>query len=212
MLDFEAELNKLLYAESEALLQYEFAPMFEAAALGQNLLDDLNKNQADVSLQVEEIYDLIKDQDTKVLQELITAEKTLSYNLAYTAISLCDLLEDFCAFARQSGNEELKHQADILWSQSAQLLVSNNIIRFGGEGQLVNPQIHTVQKAVKSDLPCEQVIEVLQSGYSYNNAIVRKAAVVVSLGSGEPLEQSEPLYKEESTVNEQNNGGENDSE
>ncbi|GHV24900.1 hypothetical protein FACS189498_2630 [Spirochaetia bacterium] len=191
MLDFETELNKLISAETEPLPRYEFAQVFEMAALGQGLLDDLKKKQVDVSLQVEEIYDLLKEQDARssndshvmtVLQDALDAEKGRAENLAHTAIGLCDLLENFCAYARLSGNEELKHQADILWNQSGDLLAQNNIIRFGTEGEQLNPQIHTVQKAVESHLLREQVLEVLQSGYVYKDVLVRKAAVVVSAG------------------------------
>ncbi|GHU61432.1 hypothetical protein FACS189445_3410 [Spirochaetia bacterium] len=183
MLDFETELNKLLSRETGQLSRYEFAQAVEMAALGQDLLEDLQKKQADVSLQVEEIYDLLKEQNTQVLQDALGAEKNRADTLAHTAIALCDLLEDFCAYARLSGSEELKHQADLLWTQSGHLLSGNNIVRFGEEGQSLNPQLHTVQKGVESPLPREQVLEVLQSGYVYKNALVRKAAVVVSLGS-----------------------------
>ena len=191
MLDFETELNKLLSRETEQIPRYEFAQAVEMAALGQELLTDLQKKQTDVSLQVEEIYDLLKEQNTKGLQEALEAEKNRADKLARTAIALCDLLEDFCAYARLSGSEELKHQADILRTQSGRYLADNNIIRFGEEGQPLNPQIHTVQKGVESPLPREQVLEVLQSGYVYKNALVRKAAVVVSLGIDGPLEQGQ---------------------
>ncbi|GHV80483.1 hypothetical protein AGMMS49944_22740 [Spirochaetia bacterium] len=204
MLDFETELNKLLSRETEPLPGYEFAQTVEMAALGQDLaslgkelLEDLQKKQADVSLQVEEIYDLLKEQNTKGLQEALEAEKNRADTLAHTAIALCDLLEDFCAYARLSGSEELKHQADILWTQSGHLLINNNIVRFGEEGQSLNPQIHRVQKGVESPLPREQVLEVLQSGYVYKNALVRKAAVVVSLGTDGPTASDGSLGQDE---------------
>jgi molecular chaperone GrpE (heat shock protein) len=202
MLDFETELNKLLSRETEPLPGYEFAQAVEMAALGQDLLGDLRKKQTDVSLQVEEIYDLVKEQNNQVLLDSLEAEKNRADTLAHTAIALCDLLEDFCAYARQSGSEDLKHQADLLWTQSGRLLAGNSIVRFGECGDPLNPQIHTVQKGVESQLPREQVLEVLQSGYVYKNALVRKAAVVVSRGpieefNHEPHEQHESSNKGE---------------
>jgi molecular chaperone GrpE (heat shock protein) len=185
MPDFETELNRLLSREIEPLPRYEFAPAVEMATLGQELLADIRKKQTDVSLQVEEIYDLLKEQNPKGLEEALAAEKNRADRLAKTAIALSDLLEDFYVYAKQSGSEEPKHQADILWTQSEQLLSNNDIVRFGGEGQTLNPQIHTVQKGVESPLPKEQVLEVLQSGYVYKNMLVRKAAVVVSRGHEE---------------------------
>jgi molecular chaperone GrpE (heat shock protein) len=182
MLNFEAELDKLLSRETERLPQYELA---ELAAVGQQLLEDLNKRQTEVSLQIEEIYDLVKEQDTRVLEESLDAEKTRVNQLAFAAISISDLLEDFCAYAEQSGSEELKHQAGILRKNSGGILAGCGIFRFGEEGEPLNPQIHTVKASAESSLPRERVVQVLQSGYVYQNALVRKAAVVVSRGRDE---------------------------
>ncbi|MDR1904789.1 MAG: nucleotide exchange factor GrpE [Treponema sp.] len=179
MLNFETELDKLLFRETGRLPEYEFA---ELAAAGQELLAELGKKQTDVSLQIEEIYDLVKEQDTRVLQEALNAEKTRANRLAFAAISLCDLLEDFYAYARRSGSEELMHQAGLLWKNSGGIAAGCGILRFGEEGQFLNPQYHTVKASVESPLPREQVVLVLQSGYMYQNDLVRKAAVVVSRG------------------------------
>ncbi|MDR2095671.1 MAG: nucleotide exchange factor GrpE [Treponema sp.] len=188
MLNFEAELNKLLSREARMLPQYEFA---ELAAVGQELLTELNKKQVDVSLQIEEIYDLVKEQDTHVLQETLNAETVRANKLVSAAIYLCDLLEDFCAYARQSGSEELKHQAGILWQKSGGILAGCSVFRLGEEGQPMNPQIHTVKASVESPFPREQVVQVLQSGYVYQNALVRKAAVVVSRGQADAVRETE---------------------
>ncbi|MDR0602514.1 MAG: nucleotide exchange factor GrpE [Treponema sp.] len=179
MLDFEVELNKLLSRETGALPQSEFAELAEA---GQKFLAELNKKQTDVSLQIEEIYDLVKEQDTRDLRETINAEKTRANQLVFAAISLSDLLEDFYAYARQSGSGELMHQAKLLWENAGGILSGRGILRFGEEGQLLNPQIHTVKAGVESPLPRELVVQVLQSGYLYQNTLLRKAAVVISRG------------------------------
>ena len=106
MLNFEAELNKLLSLETGGLREYEFA---EFAAADRDLLAELNKKQTDTSLQIEEIYDLVKEQG--LLRETALAEKGRADQLARAAIGLADLLEDFCAYAGQSGSDALKHQA-----------------------------------------------------------------------------------------------------
>jgi molecular chaperone GrpE (heat shock protein) len=71
----------------------------------------------------------------------------------------------------------------------------------GEAGESLNPRIHTVQASVESPLPQEQVVRVLQSGYAYQNAVLRKAAVVVSRGqenisASENQEQNEGDYGE----------------
>jgi molecular chaperone GrpE (heat shock protein) len=179
MLNFEAELDKLLSHETDTLPHYEFAELAEAA---QFFLAELNKKQTDVSLQIEEIYDLVKEQDTRVWQEAVNVEKTRANHLVFAAISLSDLLEDFYTYARQSGSEELKHQARLLWENAAGILSKRGVFRFGEEGQPLNPQIHTVKASAESPLPRERVLQVLQSGYLYQNALLRKAAVVISRG------------------------------
>jgi molecular chaperone GrpE (heat shock protein) len=179
MLNFEDELGKLLSNETERLSPYEVA---EFAAAGRELLAELNKKQTDVSLQIEEIYDLVKEQDTRVLQKAVDDEKARADQLVFVSMGLSDLLEDFSTYAEQSGGEELKHQAGLLWEQAGNILGGCGIFRFGLAGESLNPQIHTVKASVESSLPREQVVQVLQSGYAYQGLLLRKAAVVVSRG------------------------------
>jgi molecular chaperone GrpE (heat shock protein) len=183
MMDFEAELNKLLARESGPLPQSELA---ELAAAEQNLFASLNQKQTDLSLQIEEIYDLAKEADTRVLQEALETEKIRANRLAGAAVRLSDMLEDFCVYAAESGSEELAAQAVLLWKNSGALLEGCGITRLGEEGQPLDPEIHTVKAAAPSFLPREHVSRVLQSGYRYLGEVVRKAAVLVSTGTSPP--------------------------
>jgi molecular chaperone GrpE (heat shock protein) len=179
MLDFEAELDKLLSRETERFPRYECV---ELASAGRELLAELSKKQTDVSLQIEEIYDLVKEQDTRGLKEQANAEKTRADQLVFAAVGLSDLLEDFCAYARRSGSEELRHQAELLRESAVAILSGQGISCFGAAGEPLDPQIHTVKASAESPFPREQVVEVLQSGYMYRGVFLRKAAVVVSRG------------------------------
>jgi molecular chaperone GrpE (heat shock protein) len=182
MLDFEAELERLLSRETGRLPRYE---LVELASAGQEVLAELNKRQAEVSLQIEEIYDLVKEQEG--LREAAEAEKVRANRLVLGAIGLADLLEDFCSFAKQSGSEDLNHQAELLWEKACGILSGCGIIPFGEAGQFLDPQIHTVKAGAASPFPREQVVQVLQRGYACQGALVRKASVVVSRGPEEPL-------------------------
>jgi molecular chaperone GrpE (heat shock protein) len=190
MINFEVELNKLLARESEPLPQSELT---ELAAAERELLTALCKKNNDLSLQVEEIYDLVKEGDARVLQEALEAEKNRAGQLAGAAMGLCDLLEDFCAYARQSGRGDLEYQARLLWKNSNALLEGCGITRLGEEGQGLDPAIHTVQAAVPSDLPRECVTRVLRTGYRYLGAVVRRAVVVVSAGPEETEQEGEEI-------------------
>lgn len=178
----------MLSREAGMLPQYEFA---ELAAEGRKFLEELDKKQTDVSLQIEEIYDLVKEQDTRIWQDAVNVEKTKVNRLVFVAIALADLIEDFFTYARQSGSEELKHQAGIMWENAGGALSGCGIFRFGEEGQPLNPQIHTVKASVESPLPREQVVQVLQSGYLYHNTLLRKAAVVLSRGQEDAVWKTE---------------------
>jgi molecular chaperone GrpE (heat shock protein) len=190
-MDFEVELNKLLSLEAGRIPDYEFAA---AAAAEQELLTELAKKQTDVSLQIEEIYDLVKEQG--FLRERANAEKSRADQLALAAVGLADLLEDFCAYAGRSGSEELERQAKMLWENAGGILAGQGLLRFGTEGEALDPRIHTVKASGESPLPREQLIRVLQSGYVYQNTLIRKAAVVVSRG---PETENQNEMEEEET-------------
>jgi molecular chaperone GrpE (heat shock protein) len=177
--NFETELEKLLAGEYEPLPQYELT---EVLAEGQALLDALNKKQAELSLQVEEVYDLVKDADDRGLQETLKTERARLQQLLEVAVGLSDMLEHFCVYAGQSGSAELEHQGRLLWQNSQALLESCGITRFGEAGESLNPLLHTVHSALDSKIPKEHIVRVLQSGYGYLGRLLRKAAVVVSRG------------------------------
>ncbi|MDR3146628.1 MAG: nucleotide exchange factor GrpE [Treponema sp.] len=197
MLDFEAELNKLLSLETGRLPEYEFA---ELAAAGRELLAEFNKKQTDTSLQIEEIYDLVKEQD--FLRETAMSEKTRADRLVPAAIGLADLLEDFYAYAGRNGGEELKHQARIMWENAGGILSGCGILRFGQEGEPLNPRIHTVKASAESPFPRERVVRVLQSGYVYQDTIIRKAAVVVSRGRETPAAEDPDQFEHQDQTEE----------
>lgn len=179
-MNFEAELEKLLAQEGEPLSASALA---ELAAAERELFTEMNKKSADLSLQLEEIYDLVKAGDTRILQEALETEKNRAGQLAAAVVGLCDILEDFCAYARQSGSGDLEHQARLLWKNSGTVLEGCGITRLGEEGECLDPAIHRVQEAVPSELPREHVTQVLQSGYRYLGNVARRAVVVVSSGN-----------------------------
>ncbi|MDR3147323.1 MAG: nucleotide exchange factor GrpE [Treponema sp.] len=205
MPNFEAELNRLLSLETRPLPDSE---SIELAAAGQELLAEFNKKQADTSLQIEEIYDLVKEQD--FLQKTAMSEKDRADQMVPVAIGLADLLEDFYVYAGRSGSDELKAQAKLLWENAGAILSSRGILRFGREGEALDPRIHTVKASVESPVPREQVVQVLQSGYVYQNTIIRKAAVVVSRGQEADDYQDQADDQELTEQHEQTGEGDTD--
>jgi len=188
MFDFELELDKLLAQENQPLPQSE---LVELAAAGRQLLMALNKKQADITMQIEEIYDVVKEVDTGVLQEALLTEKARAGKLAKTALCLCDLVDDFCAFACHSGDETLERQALLMRKNAGGFLEESGMTRLGEEGQALDPEIHSVQACAASPIPREHVAQVLQSGYRYMGAVMRRATVVVSTGTEEKADEQD---------------------
>ena len=178
-MDFEAELTKLLAQEPMPLPQSEFT---ELSAVGNKLLQTLDKRQVDISLQIEELYDLARESDNTALQEVMQREKTRADSTIRTAVGLSDLIDDFYEFSLQSGNKDLEHQAHLMRKKADGLLAECGITRLGETGQPLDPEIHSVKSGITSVIPREHVAKVLQSGYRYQGALLRKAAIVVSKG------------------------------
>jgi molecular chaperone GrpE (heat shock protein) len=191
MLDFKRELNKLLDQETRPLPKDEFA---EIALAGQRVLAALDKKQSEISLQVEEIYDIVGNMDTAALQETLQSERRRADVLAGAVVGLCDSIEDFCAYAGDSGDTALAEQARVMWNNSADLLARCGFVRLGDVGRPLDPEIHTVQSAAPSSFPREHVTRVLQSGYRYLGTVVRKAVVVVSKGTEEKPDEQDHRY------------------
>jgi molecular chaperone GrpE (heat shock protein) len=194
MLDFENELEKLLAKEAEPFYESDLVNL---ALAERELLAALSRKQTDFSLQIEEIYDLVKDADTGIWKDALNTEKVRAAQLLRTALGLCDILEDFCTYSQRSGSEELVRGGALLWKNSGLLLENCGITRIGEAGQALDPALHTVQAGVDSPLPREQVVSVLQSGYRYLGAVLRKAVVIVSRGNFPAETKNEKIENDE---------------
>ena len=182
MLDFKNELDKLLELEAEPLAQ---TPLEELARSQAQLFSSLDKRQTDISLQVEEVYDIVRELDASELRESLKKEKERLQKLLEALIFMCDMIEDFCAFARKSGDESLLRQAELMRKNVDGMLQSRGVTRFGEAGQRLDPEIHSVRGTAVSKLPKEHVANVIQSGYYYMGNVIRKASVILSAGTEE---------------------------
>jgi len=180
MLDFKKELEKLFDGDNDLLGIDEFGMLADE---GTRLLAAIDKRQADISLQVEEIYDIAQRVGTD--HDALRLERERSDQLLRTVIGLTDIIEDFVHFASDSGDQELSRQSMMMWDNSGILLEKCSLTRLNGEGRTMDPDFHTVYETEPSACPREQITRVLQSGYTYKGAVVRRASVVVSDGSGE---------------------------
>jgi len=178
MLDFEKELEKQFAEESGAWEAGEFELLADE---GKRLLAVIDKKQADISLQVEEIYDIVKD--SGMYKEALRLERARTNNLLGAVVGLSDMIEDFYHFTAQSGHAELERPAWMMWKNAGNMLEGCAVARFGETGQPLNPAIHSVHAAETSAYPREYITRILQSGYRYLGTVIRKASVIVSKGN-----------------------------
>ena len=172
-MNFEAELKKLLDAEETPLLD----PLAELARAQAGFLEVISKQGSDVSLQVEEIYDIVKSADENA-KEIKNAAKRENLLLS-SMIAMNDMLDSLMQYI---GRTDARHSETIA-SKRDELMNVCGLERLGLPGQQLDPRIHTVAAAEFDEAPPESVIRVLESGYLYRGNVVRKATVIISKGS-----------------------------
>jgi len=171
-MNFATELKKLLEAE-------EFPPddpLAELARAQTELLDAIYKNNSGVSLQVEEIYDIVKDSDEKA-REAKNAVKREGV-LIGALVAVNDLLDSLLQYVQQTGAVH----AEAVAAKRDEALNACSLEKYGALGQQLDPRIHTVASAEVSGAPLESVIRVLENGYIYHGNVIRKATVIISKG------------------------------
>jgi molecular chaperone GrpE (heat shock protein) len=169
-------------------MEEEPSPENEAEAV----LALFGKKQTDISMQVEEIYDMLQDDGS--LREALKGEKKRSSKLLDAVIGLCDVIEDFCVFAAEGGDAELTKQALLMRRAATKYLESCGMTMInepGESGFPFDPKIHEVQAVTGSDYPKDSVVEVLRSGYGNRGETARKAAVIVSSGAPGETEENQ---------------------
>ena len=171
-MNFEAELKKLLDAEEFPPLD----PLVELARAQAGALEAIHKHSSDVSMQVEEIYDIVKEADENA-KEAKNAAKRESLLLS-SLFAVNDLLDSMLQFAQNTG----AIHAETIAAKREEHMNACGVERVGFPGQTLDPRIHTVASAEESDAPFESVTRVLESGYLYRGNVARKATVIISKG------------------------------
>ena len=172
-MDFAAELQKLLDAEESP----PFDPLVEVARAHEEMLGAISKSGAGISMQIEEIYDIVKEENENS-KELKNAAKRES-QLRASLIAMTDLLDSLLQYNQNS----VAVHAEAIAAKREETLNACGIERIGNLGQVLDPRMHTVASAEESEAPFESVTRVLESGYLYNVNVARKATVIISKGS-----------------------------
>lgn len=167
-MDFAVELQKLLYAEEPPCVD----PLAELARAQVALLDSINKNDTNISLQIEEVYDIIKeaDENAREVKAALKRENMLLSGL----VAMSDLLDALLPYM-------LEH-SQTATAKKEEVVNACGLEQLGFLGERLDPRLHTVASAEYSNAPSESIIRVLENGYAYRGKIFRKATVVLSKG------------------------------
>ena len=165
---FINKLQKLFRAE-------ELPPVdcfAELARTQDEILAGIQKNSSNLSLQIEEIYDIIKefDEQTKEIKAAAKRENLLLDGLA----AMSDLLDGLIGHMQGHSRSITTKKEDIINACGME--------RLGFPGERFDPRLHTVASAEPSTAPLESVIRILESGYEYRGKVIRKATVILSKG------------------------------
>ena len=167
-MDFAAELQLLLHEEEPPPID----PLTELALTQAGILDNIQKNNENLSLQVEEIYDIIKeaDENAKELKNAVKRENALLSAL----VGLCDLLDSLLPYTQE--------HSQTIAAKKEEATDLCGLERLGLPGERMDPRLHTAASAEYSGAPPESIIRVLESGYAYRGKVIRKATVIISKG------------------------------
>jgi molecular chaperone GrpE (heat shock protein) len=170
---------KLITAGITKLLQH-LTPLREIPSTVVALIERLDlqsKQSLELSLQIEEIYDIIKDgeQSADELRTLRSHELTLVEVVA----QMTDMLDDLTAFTATI--PQLEEQSAAIANKTDLLLQTAGMLRLAKPGDALNPKLHTVVQTADAGQEPETITQVLRSGYSYKGKVVKKSQVIVNM-------------------------------
>ena len=181
MIDFEKELQKLT-TESEPKKDEGFFniknEVCQVLQTQNELVSKLLKKQGAASIQVEEMYAIMEEQNQEdQLQELESRQQVLIQAL----IKAADLMEDLYIYYKEHYDEAMIVQAQMMWNTLCKELSQAGLSRIADENTPYNLQLNSIS-GVASDTndPDGFVVKVLKSGYLYNGKVIRKSEVIVN--------------------------------
>ena len=167
-MDFAVELEKLIREENPPPVD----PLTELARAQAAVLNGIQKNSDGLSLQMEEVYDIVKNSDENAKEVKIAAKR--ENMLLGGLVALSDLLDDLLPHIREHSHTVAAKKDGVINACGLE--------RLGFPGERLEPRLHEVTGAEFSETPPETVTRVLAAGYAYNGRIIRKATVILSKG------------------------------
>ena len=149
-------------------------------------LKKISKNNRKVNIQVDEIIDIL-DEDKEKKIENIDLKKRFenieceNKKLVLGFISILDQIEDIYRYSLKNFSSNWSEQIELLWNSISKQLQTLGIIQISDQNTFFNPTINlAVNSTQNENLRDGIIVDILKTGYIYNNIVLRKSEIVFS--------------------------------
>jgi len=150
------------------------------------MIRKIGKDQSSLTGAMDEIIDSLENKandEEEIRQYRLSfknKEKEVEGLLEATLL-ISDQFESVYRYSMKNEQEQWKNQMKSQWDKIGLQLQHYGITRIEGEGVTAIASLHKViETIVQNEIEPFQIIEVLQSGYSYKGEVIRKAEVIIS--------------------------------
>jgi len=157
-------------------------------------LKKISKNNRKVNIQVDEIIDIL-DEDKEKKIENIDLKKRFenieceNKKLVLGFISILDQIEDIYRYSLKNFSSNWSEQIELLWNSISKQLQTLGIIQISDQNTFFNPTINlAVNSTQNENLRDGIIVDILKTGYIYNNIVLRKSEIIVNVNKQERIE------------------------
>lgn len=178
MFDFKGELQKLSKQENDSQFithEKDISTTFESI---NSVMTKLLKKQGAMSMQVEEMYSILEEEENQdEVKELENENKALVNAL----ITAADLIENFYIYYKEHPNEAMASESKLMWNTICKAMTATGLSRIYDENTPFDAKLNTIEGVANEPaLPEGFIIKVLNSGYQYHGKVYRKSTVIVN--------------------------------
>jgi molecular chaperone GrpE (heat shock protein) len=184
MIDFEKEIKKynILKLSKNSGLELNNDYIF-------NINKDLHrigKEQNNLSIQIDDIHESIENlNELNDLKKEFTVNKKQYENekskIINNILEILDEIENFKHYSNKNLDSKLNEQINIMWNRLESTINKIGLIRIDNKSEIFSNDINIAKKILTDNSKNNnEIIETLNSGYIFENQIIKKSNVVVN--------------------------------
>ncbi|MBS4021328.1 MAG: nucleotide exchange factor GrpE [Dethiobacter sp.] len=190
MIDFRKELDNFDFSTIDSDFSRHFNEAAQVIKVFNSTLRRLGKEMSNTNIQLEEVLSQFmeekeKDRYIAEQQKSLAAREEEKLSLVHGLVAVFDQLEDIYRYALKNERGGWSEQMQLLWRDTAAILLRQGIVRIECEDTPFDSQLHSaVQVREDSSIASGMVTEVLRCGYMFQSLLLRKAQVTVNKTGG----------------------------